>query len=98
VTGESTWEPPVFLSRIYQELRERYGEDKTDEERFELFFQSIDKDGTGDIDQDEFTRLCGDLGMVLSIKQVQKIFEELDTSRDGLLSRQEIFTWLTRNY
>ncbi|KAL4110541.1 hypothetical protein PRIC1_002232 [Phytophthora ramorum] len=97
-TGESTWEPPAFLSRIYEELRERYGTDKTDEERFELFFQDIDRDGTGEIDQDEFARLCGDLGMALSAKQIKEVFRELDTSSDGQLDRREIIAWLTRNY
>ncbi|KAG6612757.1 uncharacterized protein IUM83_03459 [Phytophthora cinnamomi] len=98
VTGESSWEPPSFLTRIYQELRERYGTDKTDEERFELFFQDIDRDGTGEIDQDEFARLCGDLGMAFSAKQIKEVFRELDTSGDGQLDRQEIIAWLTRNY
>ncbi|KAL3667283.1 hypothetical protein V7S43_007515 [Phytophthora oleae] len=98
VTGESTWEFPTFLSRIYEELRERYGSDKTDEERFDLFFQDIDRDGTGEIDQDEFARLCGDLGMALSAKQIQKVFRELDTSGDGQLDRPEIIAWLTRNF
>ncbi|KAG7390953.1 hypothetical protein PHYBOEH_006823 [Phytophthora boehmeriae] len=98
VTGESTWEPPLFLSRIYKELRERYGGDKTDEERFELFFQDIDRDGTGEIDQDEFARLCGDLGMAMSAKQIKEVFSELDTSGDGQLDRREIISWLTRNF
>lgn len=98
VTGESSWEPPAFLSRIYEELRERYGSDKTDEERFELFFLDIDRDGTGEIDQDEFARLCGDLGMALSAKQIQEVFRELDISGDGQLDRREIVAWLTRNY
>ncbi|KAF4317892.1 hypothetical protein BBO99_00007725 [Phytophthora kernoviae] len=98
VTGESTWEPPLFLSRIYEELRARYGVDKTDEERFELFFQDIDQDGTGEIDQDEFARLCGDLGMAMSLKQIKEVFCELDTSGDGQLDRREIITWLTRNF
>ncbi|KAE9234584.1 hypothetical protein PF002_g11764 [Phytophthora fragariae] len=98
ITGESSWEPPSFLSRIYEELRERYGSDKTDEERFELFFQDIDRDGTGEIDQDEFARLCGDLGMALSAKQIKEVFHELDSSGDGQLDRREIIAWLTRNY
>ncbi|KAK1932430.1 Jouberin [Phytophthora citrophthora] len=98
VTGDSTWEPPSFLSRIYEELRERYGSDKTDEERFDLFFNDIDRDGTGEIDQDEFARLCGDLGMALSAKQIQEVFRELDTSGDGQLDRPEIIAWLTRNF
>ncbi|KAG3019218.1 hypothetical protein PC128_g13303 [Phytophthora cactorum] len=98
VTGESSWEPPTFLSRIYEELRERYGADKTDDERFELFFQDIDRDGTGEIDQDEFARLCGDLGMALSAKQIKEVFQELDSSGDGQLDRPEIIAWLTRNF
>ncbi|KAG1689844.1 hypothetical protein DVH05_001878 [Phytophthora capsici] len=98
VTGESTWEPPSFLSCIYEELRERYGSEKTDEERFNLFFNDIDRDGTGEIDQDEFARLCGDLGMALSAKQIQEVFRELDTSGDGQLDRPEIISWLTRNF
>lgn len=98
MTGESSWEPPSFLSRIYQELRERYGTDRKDDERFELFFQDIDRDGTGEIDQDEFARLCGDLGMALSAKQITEVFRELDSSGDGQLDRQEIIAWLTRNY
>ncbi|RLN92739.1 hypothetical protein BBJ28_00004288 [Nothophytophthora sp. Chile5] len=97
-SGESTWEPPAFLSRIYEELRMRYGADKTDEERFELFFQDVDRDGTGEIDQDEFARLCGDLGMAMSAKQIGEVFRELDTSGDGQLNRQELIAWLTRNY
>ncbi|KAF4039861.1 EF-hand domain pair [Phytophthora infestans] len=98
MTGESTWEPPAFLSRIYEELGGRYGVDKTDEERFELFFQDIDRDGTGEIDQDAFARLCGDLGMALSAKQIRQVFLELDTSGDGQLDRPEIIAWLTRNF
>ncbi|POM57963.1 Hypothetical protein PHPALM_37455 [Phytophthora palmivora] len=98
ITGESTWEPPTFLSRIYEELRDRYGSDKTDDKRFELFFQDIDRDGTGEIDQDEFARLCGDLGMALSAKQIQEVFRELDISGDGQLDRPEIIQWLTRNF
>lgn len=98
VTGESTWEPPSFLSRIHEELCARYGTDKTDEERFELFFRDIDRDGTGEIDQDEFARMCGELGMALSAKQLREVFRELDSSGDGQLDRQEIIAWLTRNY
>lgn len=98
VTGESTWEPPVFLSRIYQELKMRYGSDKTDDERFELFFSDIDKDSTGAISKDEFALLCGELGMALSAKQIDHVFAELDTSGDGELSRHEIIAWLTRAY
>lgn len=88
----------MFLSRIHQELRARYGADKTDEDRFDLFFQDIDKDQTGEIDRDEFALLCGELGMALSAKQIDHVFRELDTSGDGQLSRQEIMAWLTRNY
>uniref|UniRef100_K3XA18 Uncharacterized protein n=1 Tax=Globisporangium ultimum (strain ATCC 200006 / CBS 805.95 / DAOM BR144) TaxID=431595 RepID=K3XA18_GLOUD len=98
ITGESTWEPPVFLSRIYQELKARYGSDKTDEERFELFFKDIDKDSTGEISKDEFALLCGELGMAMSDKQIGNVFKELGTSGDGELNRQEIIAWLTRSY
>lgn len=97
-TGESTWEPPAFLSRIYKELRDRYGTDKTDEERFDLFFDEVDRDHTGSIDRNEFARLCGDLGMAMTPKQIDKVFDELDTSGDGELSREEIVAWLTRNF
>jgi Ca2+-binding EF-hand superfamily protein len=98
VTGESTWEPPAFLSRIYRELRDRYGAEKTDDERFELFFQDIDRDNTGSIVRNEFARMCGELGMAMSPKQINHVFDELDTSGDGELSREEIIAWLTRNF
>lgn len=97
-TGESTWEPPVFLSRIYQELKARYGADKSDDERFELFFRDIDRDSTGEISKGEFALLCGELGMAMSSKQIDHVFNELDTSGDGELSRQEIIAWLARSY
>ncbi|KAJ0406600.1 hypothetical protein ATCC90586_003111 [Pythium insidiosum] len=94
----STWEPPAFLSRVYQELRARYKTAASDDERFELFFRDIDKDNTGSIDRDEFARLCGELGMAMSPKEIARVFDELDTTGDGELSRDEIVAWLTRNY
>ncbi|TYZ63642.1 hypothetical protein PybrP1_009006 [[Pythium] brassicae (nom. inval.)] len=97
-TGESTWEPPVFHSRISQELKARYGADKSDDERFELFFRDIDKDSTGDISKGEFALLCGELGMAMSSKQIDRVFNELDTSGDGELNRHEIVAWLARSY
>lgn len=97
-TGESTWEPPQLRSRIHEELRMRYGADKTDKQRFELFFQDIDVDNTGEIDCDEFARLCGDLGMAMSSSQIAHAFRQLDTSGNGQLSRPELIAWLTYNF
>ncbi|GLD92830.1 hypothetical protein PINS_up001409, partial [Pythium insidiosum] len=97
-TGESTWEPPAFLSRVYQELRARYKNAASDDERFDLFFRDIDKDATGSIDRDEFARLCGELGMAMSPKEIARVFDELDTTGDGELSRDEIVAWLMRHY
>lgn len=85
-------------SRLQLELLDRYGANKTDAERFELFFQEIDVDGTGEIDRDEFARLCGDLGMALSAAQIHRAFNEIDTSGDGQLSRSETFAWLNRHF
>jgi hypothetical protein len=98
MTGESTWESPHMRSRLHAELVARYGSDKTDAERLNLFFDEIDADHTGEIDRDEFARLCGDLGMAMSTTQIDRAFRELDSSGDGQLSRQEIFAWLSHHF
>lgn len=70
----------------------------SDQERFDALFNGLDQDQTGSIDPNEFARLCGELGMAMSPVQIQHVFNELDTSGDGELSREEIMTWLTRHY
>lgn len=85
-------------SRLHAELIARYGSDKSDAERLGLFFDEIDADHTGEIDRDEFARLCGDLGMAMSAAQIDRAFRELDSSGDGQLSRQEIFAWLSHHF
>ena len=99
MTGASTWEPPLLFSRIHQELRRRYADRSlTDDQRFDLLFANVDADGTGQVDRDEFARLCGDLGLPLSTKQIASVFAQLDTSGDGQLSRDELHAWLIKSY
>ncbi|KAL7685091.1 putative WW domain, EF-hand domain pair, WD40/YVTN repeat-like-containing domain superfamily [Plasmopara halstedii] len=91
-------EPPDFLSRTIKELLERYGAETKNEDWFELFINEFGHDGAGEIHQDDFARICGDLGMALSAKQIQEVFCELDPSNDGHIDRLKVMSWLTKNF
>ena len=110
-TGYKTFDTPAFMiqeekevvveeekSKLDVELIERYGSDTDVEERYRLFFADVDTDGTGEIDIDEFTVLCGELGLVMEPSEIARVMAELDTSGDGLLDQEELTTWLKANF
>ncbi|OQS04831.1 hypothetical protein THRCLA_02960 [Thraustotheca clavata] len=97
-TNETRWEHPLLRPTIQDELLRRYGHGTTPDERYEKLFMEYDKDGTGTIDAEEFTLLCGDLGLALSPKQIENIMASLDTSGDKLLNISELKAWLDTSY
>ena len=52
-------------------------------------FDAIDKDGSGELDHDEFRMAMNRLGLGLSEQQVTQCVEVLDTDRDGAVSLDE---------
>lgn len=52
-------------------------------------FQSIDKDGSGTLDNQEFSEAMKRLGLGLTNRQVQQCIEVLDADKDGAISLTE---------
>ena len=52
-------------------------------------FEAIDKDGSGELDHDEFRMAMSRLGLGLSEEQVVQCIDVLDTDRDGSVSLEE---------
>ena len=52
-------------------------------------FKAIDKDGSGDLDHDEFQTAMDRLGLGLSPLQVEQCIEVLDKDGDGEVSLKE---------
>merc|ERR1712212_1073434 len=52
-------------------------------------FQVFDKDGNGFISLDELRHVMSCLGVVLSKTEVQKMMDEADLDRDGMLNYKE---------
>ncbi|EQC35922.1 hypothetical protein SDRG_06668 [Saprolegnia diclina VS20] len=93
-TNETRWEDPRRRPTIRDELLRRYGFEATDDARYARLFAEYDKDHSGNIDVDEFTALCGDLGLPMGPAQIASVLSTLDTSGDGLLSVDELKGWL----
>lgn len=51
-------------------------------------FSALDRNGDGFIDKEELAELEG-----LSRAEVDQIFEEADTNKDGLISYEEFLAW-----
>ena len=62
----------------------------------ETVFKAIDKDGSGDLDYDEFQMAMNRLGLGLSAVQVQQCIEVLDKDGDGEVSLDEFMALVQR--
>lgn len=97
-TGESRYDKPRMRTKFDQEMIDRYGKEMDPEERYKCLFREVDKDDSGFVDLDEFTALCGELGLILPASEIERIMNELDTSGDGLLDQNELVTWLKTHF
>ena len=59
-------------------------------------FQAIDKDGSGDLDHQEFTLAMDRLGLGLSQDQITQCIEVLDKDNDGEVSYDEFMTLVNK--
>ena len=79
--GNATIEFDEFLGMMEEKMRSVIPDD-TLQEAFEVF----DKDGNGFISLDELRHVMSCLGVVLSKTEVQKMMEEADMDKDGMLN------------
>lgn len=65
----------------------------THEDAMEMF-RVIDKDGSGFIDSQELKEVAKQLGTPLSDKQINEVFQEIDTDKNGKISADEFVAWI----
>jgi len=63
------------------------------QEALRKVFDSFDKDKNGSIDIGEIKALAKELGHEITDSDVQKIFSEIDTNKDGKISFEEFAIW-----
>lgn len=59
-------------------------------------FEKVDKDGNGNIDQDELRQLFELLELHATNEEINDVFSRLDTNADGVISREEFTEWYCR--
>ena len=61
--------------------------------RAALLFDKYDQNYSGDIDCVEFTSMIKEMGLDFNSGQIWNVFEDLDTSGDGFVTRDEFFNF-----
>merc|ERR1711962_1339479 len=82
--GNATIEFDEFLGMMEEKMRSVIP-DETLKEAFQVF----DKDGNGFISLEELRHVMSCLGVVLSKTEVQKMMDEADLDKDGMLNFKE---------
>jgi Ca2+-binding EF-hand superfamily protein len=59
-------------------------------------FKTLDADGSGSIDADEFRAVCRDLGEGWSEKDLDAMIKEVDENNDGVISEKEFIHMMKR--
>ena len=59
-------------------------------------FKTLDVDGSGSIDVDEFKFVCRDLGEGWSDKDLDNMIKEVDENNDGVISEKEFISMMKR--
>lgn len=76
---------------------ENYGMSESEYNQVTQFFDRLDKKRKGYLDLPKATRLARWLNLAQTIGQVSAFIKEVDTNEDGLLTREELLTWIKRN-
>jgi len=66
---------------------------KESAEALRKVFDSIDKDKSGSIDRNEVAVLAKELGQEVKESDVEAIFSQMDTNKDGKISFEEFLIW-----
>lgn len=69
-------------------------QNEENEETVQELFKKWDKDGSGNISEEELSFVLQDLGMKLSDDQFKKLFESADHNKDGSLCYREFLNWV----
>ena len=60
------------------------------------FFNSIDMDGSGELDGDEFKLLMDKMGIELDEDRLEEVFDTYDTDQGGTIGTDEFLVFLRR--
>ena len=85
--GGSQW--AAIINMRNRELQE--------EEELRALFETTDKDGGGTIDAAELGMLTGDLGLALSVPEVQEAMRDIDDDDSGEIDFEEFYDWYRDN-
>jgi len=65
----------------------------TDPEVIRRAFMSVDTDGSGAIDPEEFRQCCRDMKLKVSEEEAKQLFDAIDLDGNGTLEFSEFLTW-----
>jgi len=72
------------------------GEAMTDEEFVDMLFGLVDKDGSGEMEIDEFNNLLQQSGQDWDLKDIDELFREVDTDRSGQIDKEEFLDFIKK--
>eukprot|EP00640_Fibrocapsa_japonica_P002541 CAMPEP_0113938090 /NCGR_PEP_ID=MMETSP1339-20121228/4498_1 /TAXON_ID=94617 /ORGANISM="Fibrocapsa japonica" /LENGTH=256 /DNA_ID=CAMNT_0000941027 /DNA_START=104 /DNA_END=874 /DNA_ORIENTATION=+ /assembly_acc=CAM_ASM_000762 len=64
-----------------------------DENMVSQKFKQFDADGNGTLDTREFTKFCQDLGIKLSLPELEVALRQMDTNGNGTIELSELIAW-----
>lgn len=72
------------------------GEAMNDEEFVDMLFSLVDKDGSGEMEIDEFNNLLQQSGQDWDLKDIDELFREVDTDRSGQIDKEEFLDFIKK--
>lgn len=56
-------------------------------------FDQLDTNGSGELEMVEVHKMCQNMGIVVSVKDLRKLLNKMDSDKSGSCSFEEFFTW-----